>query len=330
MKRTLKYIHPVYLLAVLLLVMSSCEKKDYALPASKDVLQNDAIKRSVGPNIVNDTIEFVYAMGILPSKGKLVSAEVEASFDGAAGTYLEHRSYYTNTSGVDVPVQIGDPSVTVKNKTTVTFTKDTSAAALRYIYIVPEEARGKTVSFTFTASSSNGETVNYKLGPYNVSKMDIKRGLALSNANNAYISIEDMAVYNDAGAAANAGKIDLVYLYRTYTTSTFTHALVSPGADPQYLPDITLPTGVNRSSKIQRVFNLQDYDLAFLQFGVYIDDKDFQDIDLNNAPNYAINLKAEAGIWVETADKKYRAYIYVNSVSNGGKSAVVSMKRYTL
>jgi hypothetical protein len=330
MKRKTKYIHPVFLLAVLLLAMSSCEKKDYALPTPEDVLQNDAIKRSLGPNIVGDTIEFVYAMGILPSKGKLVSAEVEASLEGAAGTYLEHRSYHTNTSGVDIPVEIGDPSVTVKTNTTVTFTKDTSAAALRYIYIVPEEARDKTVSFTFTARSSNGETVNYKLGPYTVSKMDIKRNLVLTNNANAYISIEDMAVYNDAGAAANPGKIDLVYLYRTYTTSTFTHALVSPAADPQYLPDITLPAGVNRSTKVQRVFNLQDYDLAFLQFGIYIDDRDFREIDLDNAPNYAINLKAEAGVWVETADKKYRAYVYINSINNGAKSAVISIKRYPL
>lgn len=330
MKRISLYIYPFVPAVLLLLVMTSCEKKDYALPTSKDVLQNDAIKRSLGPNIVNDTIEFVYAMGILPSKGKLVSAEVEASVEGAPGTMLEHRSYYTNNSGVDVGVQVGEPSVTVKEKTTVTFTKDTSAAALRYYYIVPEAARGKTVSFTFRARSSNGETATYKLGPYNISKMDVKRLLTVTNGNNAYISIEDMAVYNDAGAAANASKIDLVYLYRTYSTSTFTHALVAPAADAQYLPDITLPAGVNRNTKIQRVFNLQDFDLAFLQYGIYIDDKDFQELDLSHAPNWAINLKAEAGIWVETADKKYRAYVYINSVSNGSKSAVISMKRYAL
>lgn len=330
MKRISLYIYPFVPAVLLLLVMTSCEKKDYALPTSKDVLQNDAIKRSLGPNIVNDTIEFVYAMGILPSKGKLVSAEVEASVEGAPGTMLEHRSYYTNNSGVDVGVQVGEPSVTVKEKTTVTFTKDTSAAALRYYYIVPEAARGKTVSFTFRARSSHGETATYKLGPYNISKMDVKRLLTVNNGNNAYISIEDMAVYNDAGAAANASKIDLVYLYRTYSTSTFTHALVAPAADAQYLPDITLPAGVNRNTKIQRVFNLQDFDLAFLQYGIYIDDKDFQELDLSHAPNWAINLKAEAGIWVETADKKYRAYVYINSVSNGSKSAVISMKRYAL
>ena len=160
--------------------------------------------------------------------------------------------------------------------------------------------------------------------------MDMKRNIAVSDGNAAYISIADMAVYNAANAATKADKIDLVYLYRNVTTSAFNHALVSPGADPQFLPGITLPSGVNKSSKVQKVFNLQDYNLAQSQFGIYIDDLDFQKLDLNNAPNYAINLKAEAGTWVETADKKYRAYIYFNSVNNGSKSAVISIKRYAL
>ncbi|MDP4620377.1 MAG: DUF4466 family protein [Sediminibacterium sp.] len=38
---------------------------------------------------------------------------------------------------------------------------------------------------------------------------------------------------------------------------------------------------------------------------------------------------AEAGVWVETTDKKYRAYIYVNSIKAAG-TAVISILRYTL
>jgi predicted nucleic acid-binding protein len=67
-----------------------------------------------------------------------------------------------------------------------------------------------------------------------------------------------------------------------------------------------------------------------LQYGIFIDDLDFVNLDLSDAPNYAINLKAEAGVWVETADKKYKAYIFINSVNNGSKSAVISIKRYTM
>jgi Domain of unknown function (DUF4466) len=322
--------HSIILLAFVLGTVG-CEKKEYAIPTSKDVLQNDVIKRSLGPNIVGQPIEFVYAMAILPDKGKIVSAEVEASIAGGAGTLLENRSFSTNGSGVDVPVTIGTAAVNSGPKTTVTFNKDTSAAALRYFYVVPEEARDKTVSFTFRATSSNGETVSYQLGPYKVSKMDMVRNLTVRNNDSAYISISNLAVYNAAGAAANADKIDLVYLYRNITTSAFNHALVSPAADPQYLPGVTLPAGVNKSTKIIKIFGLPDYDLARTQVGVYIDDVDFQKIDLTEAPNFSINLKEQAGIWVQTADGKYKAYVYINSVNTAsGGSAVISIKRYAM
>jgi hypothetical protein len=298
------------------------------LPEAVKELTNDCIKRTIGPNIVSLPIEFAYAMAIPKSKGKLVSAQVEASIAGATGTYLEHRSFYTNTGGVDVPVTVGSPSSNDGKSTKVAFTVDTTAATLRYYYVIPEEARGQSVTFTFSATSSNGQTVSYKMGPYTIAKMGIKRNIALSNGNLAYISIENMTAYTAAEAAANAGKVDLVYLYRA-TPASFTHALVSPGADASLLPGVTLPSGVNRSSKLRKVFNLQDRNLANLQFGIYVDDKDLQEVDLTDAPNYALGLRAEAGTWVETADKKYKAYIFVNAVNANG-SAVISMLRYAL
>lgn len=326
--RKSKYLRYTSLLIALLSLMAGCKKNEYALPTPKDGLQNDCIKRTQGPNIVGQPIEFAYAMAIL--EGKLVRATVEASIDGATGTWMENKSYYTNNGGIDVGIAVGNPSVTSKNITTVTFNKDTNAATLRYYYIVPNEARGQSVSFTFSAESENGETVSYKMGPYTIANMDMKRNIAVSDGNLAYISIADMAAYNATDAAAKAGTIDLVYLYRNLTTSAFNHALVSPAADAQYLPGITLPNGVNRSTNERKVFNLQDYNLAQLKYGIYIDDLDFQQLNVSNEPNYAINLKAEAGVWVETADHKYRAYIYLNSVNNTSKSAVISMKRYSL
>ena len=329
MQKKLNYYNSTLLLLVLLFLISSCEKEEYALPAAGSTLQNDVIKRSLGPNMVTQGIEFAYAMAIPPAKGKLLSAEVEASIPGATGTYLENNSYFTNGSGADVPVPVGSTSVTNGSKTTVTFTKDTAAATLRYFYIVPEAARGKSVSFTFSAKSSNGETVSYTMGPYTVSKMDMIRSLTVTDAANAYISIADMAIYNAATAATKADKIDLVYLYRNITTSAFNHALVSPAADAQFLPGITLPAGVNKSTQVRKAFGLQDKNLAQLQNGIYIDDVDFEKIDLSASPNYAINLVAESGIWVETADKKYKAYIFINKINNTAKSAEISIKRYS-
>jgi len=328
----LKYLETNYipLLITLFLLAAGCKKEEYALPTPKDVLQNDCIKRTLGPNIVGQNIEFAYAMAILPEKGKLVSAQVEASIAGASGTFLENRSFYTENNGVDSGIVVGDASVTQSTTTIVTFNKDTSAATLRYYYTIPEEARGKSVSFTFSAKSSDGETVSYKMGPYTIAKMDMVRNLSVKDGAACYISIADMAVYDATTAAANAGKIDLVYLYRSIPDISFNHALVSPAADAQYLPGVTLPAGINNSTLMRKVFNLQDYNLAQLQYGIYIDDLDFQKLDLSGAPNYAINLKAEAGAWVQTADGKYKAYIFINSVNNSQKSAVISIKRYTL
>jgi hypothetical protein len=325
--RNKKIQFPVLIL-IMLTSLLACTKQEYTIPDPVTQLTNDCIKRTIGPSIVGLPLEFAYAMALPKLNGKLVSAQVEANYAGTTGTYLEHRSFYTNTSGVDVPVIVGSPSSNADKLTKMNFTVDTSAATLRYYYVIPEEARGKTVSFTFTANSSDGKTASYKMGPYTVSKMDIVKNLAVSNGANAYISIENMAVYNAASAATNAGKIDLVYLYRAAPT-TFTHALVSPGSDAANLPGVTLPTGVNRSTKLRKVFGLQDRNLANLQFGIYIDDIDFQQLDMVDMPNYALGLRAESGVWVETTDKKYRAYIFVNSINAAG-TAVISILRYTL
>lgn len=323
------FFHYIALSCLAILVLAGCNDKPYAVPVPKSTLQNDCIKRSLGPNIVGQDIEFAYAAAILPTKGKLVSIQADASVAGAPGTYLDNNSYYTDGSGDDIPVLVGSPSVTKGSTTEVTFTADTSAATLRYFYRIPEEARGKSVSFTFSAKSSNGESITYDMGPYQVASMDIVHNLQLQDGGACYISIADTAVYDATEAASKADKIDLVYLYRQVPGVNFNNAIVSPAADVQYLPGVTLPSGVNKDTKLEQVWNLQDRDLAQLQYGIYIDDEDFQKLDLTGAPDYTVNLKAESGIWVETQDGTYRAYIFVNSVDNNG-GAVISMKRYKM
>jgi len=325
----LKY-YSLTLLTSLVIFFTACKEDKYSLPTLAGGLHNDCIKRTLGPNVVGLNIEFAYAMALPKSEGKILSAQVEASIAGTPATYLENRSFSTNGSGVDVPITVGSPSVTTGTKTEVVFSKDTCAATLRYYYIIPEEARGKSVKFTFTAKASNGQTVSYDMGPYTIAKMDMKLDLVVSDNNNSYISIADMTAYNAANAATNAAKIDLVYLYRSYTTASFNHALVAPSASADYKPGITLPAGVFNSAKIVKVWALRDQQLARLQYGIYIDDVDFQEIDFTGAPDYAINMKAEAGIWIETADGKYRAYIYVNKIDNTAKTMTISIKRYLM
>jgi hypothetical protein len=325
------YFKYTLVLSSFFLAMTGCVKdKDYEVPTPKNEMQNDCIKRTLGPNLVGQDIEFAYAMALPAAKGKLVSAQVEATIAGAPETYLENNSYYTNSSGIDVGVPVGSPSVNKETTTTVTFTKDTNAVTLRYFYRIPEEARGKSVKFTFSAKASDGETVSYSMGPYDVAKMNMTLDLTATDGDKCYISIADMAVYNAQDAAANAGKIDLVYLYRAIPNITFKHALVSPAADPEYLPGVTLPASVNNSTKVEKVWGLRDFNLARLQYGIYIDDVDFEKLDLSTAPNYAVNLKTEAGVWAETADGKYRAYIFVNKADDTNKRATISIKRYTM
>lgn len=323
----LKYLfHFGICLTVGALLLAACKEDEYALPTLKSGLQNDVIKRTLGPNLAGLNIEFAYAMAIPESEGMLTSARVEASIPGAPGTWLENNAYYTNGSGNDIPTKMGEPATTEGAVSEMTFTTDTVAATLRYYYVIPDAARGQQVNFTFSATASNGQTVSYKMGPYQISNMDMIRNLVAVDNAACYISIADMTIYNAADAAANPDKIDLVYLYRA-TPTAFAHALVSPAADPQYLPGITLPAGVNNSTKISKAWALKDYHLAQTEAGVYIDDVDFEKLDISTAPNFATNMKKDAGAWVETADGQYRAYIYVNNVSNGSKNMTLSIKR---
>ncbi|TYR36940.1 DUF4466 domain-containing protein [Sphingobacterium phlebotomi] len=322
-----------FLLCVVTLVVG-CKEEEYAVPVPKSGLQNDCIKKSVGPGLAGIDMEFMYAMAIQQSEGKLISAQVEASIPGAPETYLEHRSFHTDAIGDDIGIPVATPSVTDGAVTKVTFDVDTNAATLRYYYRPTPDAADKEVSFTFSATSSNGQTVTYKMGPYKIRRMEVAPNLAVSNGNKFYISIEDMAVYDDTEATARPDKIDVLYLFRTITGITFGHSFVAPAADVMYRPGITLPNGINRNTKIQKAWNVRDIHLgANAGTGnnsyVYLDDEDFKTLDLSAAPNYAINMLAQSGIWVETADGKYRGYIYVNSINANG-SAVIGIKRYRL
>jgi len=321
------YIRHSFWVMVCIALLGACKEEEYALPVAESGLQNDAIKRTLGPNVAGLNLEFAYAMAIPEAEGRLTSARVEASIPGAAGTFLENNAYHTDGSGNDIPTQMGEPALTNGNVSEMTFTTDTVAATLRYYYVIPDEARGKEVNFTFSATASNGETVSYKMGPYTISNMDMVLDQVAVNNAACYISIEDMQIYDAATAATIPDKIDLVYLYRSLPDKTFAHALVSPAADPQYLPGVTLPAGVDNSTRVLKAMNLRDQHLARMQFGIFIDDIDFEKIDVSTAPNYAINMKAESGAWVETQDGQYRAYIYVNSIDNGGASMKLSMKR---
>ena len=49
---------------------------------------------------------------------------------------------------------------------------------------------------------------------------------------------------------------------------------------------------------------------------------------MNKEINYELGLKEESGVWVETGDGKYRAFVYVNQAPTG--EMIVSAKRYPM
>lgn len=320
----------IFLLFTLSYLLASCDSDEYSVPEANTEFQNDAIKRSLGPNVVGLNIEFAYAMALGYECGNILTAEVKSSIPGGTGTFLEHRSYHTDDGGNDVGIIIADPSTTTGSTTKVTFTVDTCAATLRYYYMIPEEARGKSVSFTFSSTASTGEKVSYQMGPYQIAKMDMKRDIILSENNKCYFSISDLEVYDEAEALSKTDKIDLVYLYRSIPGISFNHALISPDASAEFLQGKVIPSSINNSTLIHKVYGLRDRHLARLQYGVYVDDIDFETLNISDAPNFAIDLRAEYGTWIQTADGKYRAYIYINNVNNNAKTMTISIKRYPM
>lgn len=322
-------------------------------------IKNDMIKKTTAPAIAGEKIEFAYAVGT--TEGRLSKAEALASIPGAAGTDFERYSWFTARQDITVNgvnYRGGDevPLQTVKDASTSgatsvanlmeqvdthylnptvpvgTSQSDLIAATLRYNYVVPAEAKGKSFHITFTATSSTGAEVTYRTPDYTVSMMDMKRLIELENGAACCFSIEDMAAYTTAEAAGMSGKIDFVYNYQAKTTGGFDygHSFVSPATDPKYIVlSGIIPSGASNNTPMEQRAQVHDAQLKGANPATYVDDIDFETLDLSRATDYVLNLKKDDGVFMKTADGKYAAFVYVNSIDNGGKMTI-SIKRYPL
>ena len=324
--KLLKYV----MLSAIALSCFSCSDDD------DSTLRNDLIKKTVAPAIAGEKIEFAYAMGA--QMGQLGQAEARASG-------------VTYQAGDDVPVQtVKDVSTNGATSTatmmdkvdehymnpTVAFgTSQASliAATVRYAYVVPAEAKGKNISFTFSSTSSTGAKASYSTPSYPVSKMDMKRLIELGNEGACYFSIEDMKAYTkeEVTTQSLASKIDFIYIYQAKLNGyDYKHSFVSPGTDPKYIAIAGIvPAGATNKTPMEKRANVRDAQLKGEAPNVYIDDVDFQSLDLGAAVDYALTFSKDDGAFMKTANGKYAAYVYVNKIDDSGKMTV-SIKRYPL
>lgn len=310
--------------ASMFMLLVSCDNQEDMSPD----FDNDFMKKTTGPLIVGEPVEFMYGMGTIDNH--LATAEAEASIEGTTGTGFERHSWYTDQSGVDIPVLTVTDSTTIGRVSTAEIV-DTNAVTLRYKYVVPEEARGGTVSFKFNATNSVGDHVGLSTPEYQVSRMDMEREILLTDGDAYFFSIADMAVYTEEEIVSESliNRIDFVYLYReTMDGYAFGHALVSPDHS-DYLNDVTLPA--NWESKTTRMekrdLNMRDAQLKGDAPEVYIDDRDLEEPTLENSTNYAFGVTNDSGVLMRTEDDKYTAYIYINNINNTDGEMLVSIKR---
>ncbi|MDR0575299.1 MAG: DUF4466 family protein [Tannerella sp.] len=324
------------------------------------LMRNEFLKKTISPAIVGERLEFAYAMGSLD--GPLGTATATASVAGAAGTGFEEYSYYTTrtaisvngvnyAAGNDVPLKTVSGTSTSGNVSTAMMEKlvdeiyvhpyvpygsnkvNLDAATIRYFYVVPEEARGKEVSFTFTSESSTGHKAFCTTPAYKVSKMDMKRLIDMSNDGACYFSIADMTAYTREEVESRnlSGNIDFVYIYQNgFNGFTYGHAFISPGSGAEYFArDAVASSWTKNSTKMEKRVDVRDAQLKGNIPNVYIDDIDFETLQIDHALDFVLNFVNDEGAFMKTADSKYLAYIYVNSINSNG-SIRVSIKRYML
>lgn len=304
----------------------ACEKED-----SDANLKNDFIKQTVSPAIVGETLEFKYALGSV--SGTIKSAEATASVAGQNGTGFSTYSLYTDPNGgINRLVKIGKDSITINQTSTIQLT-DTNAVTLRYYYVVPPEAKGKKVSFSFSGENSLGEKVNITTPEYMVSNMDMKRLIPLKDGAACYFSVADMTAYTKEQVDQQnlSSKIDLVYIYRATmgpASAAFGHAFVAL-SNSNYINDLNLPAGWTKlATKFEkRIDNMRDAQLKGAPPTVYVDDIDLLNLNFESSTDNAIGLSKDMSTVVQTSDGMYNSYIYINNADNSKKEITISIKR---
>ncbi|MDR1525831.1 MAG: DUF4466 family protein, partial [Tannerella sp.] len=106
------------------------------------------------------------------------------------------------------------------------------------------------------------------------------------------------------------------------------HCFFAADAPGELHPGITFPSGFASNTKIIKVYGLRDRQLSDLNSSLHIDDLDLREISFKTCYSNALKLVAEGGMWIETADGQYRAFVYINAAA--ANTATISVKRYRM
>lgn len=300
-------------------------------------LNNDYIKRTTSPLLVGERLEFAYAMGT--PEGKLKTAYAEASVAGATGTDFEPYTWRTE-NGTNISTLVARDCKT-EGAISSAHIIDAQATTLRYYYVIPEELRGKEVSFTFSCESAADRKSSVKTETYKISTMDMKKLITMTGTDDGarYFSIEDMKAYTKEEVETGnlSSRIDFIFAYAAKKTVgsnsyDYKYAFFSPAAN-DYFPDgFTLPASwQKRSTWMEKKLYMWDGQLRNdVNTNIYVDDADMRAQTFYNAMNYALDIRGEGSLFMKTDDEKYVAYIYINSLKNDNNTptAVVGIKRY--
>lgn len=326
----MKNIFIMGIICSLLLPFASCSDKD-----DDTALKNELIKRTVSPLLIGEKIEFAYAMGC--PDGKLKSARVVASVAGQEGTNFEPYTWHTE-NGTDKSTLVAEDCKTEGNVSTATII-DSEATTLRYYYVIPEELRGKEVSFVFSSETQDHKEATYKTPAYRISKMDMRKNILLTgtDAGARYFSIEDMKAYTlqEVEEGNLSSKIDFVYAFASKKTVgtnqyDYKHVFFSPAATGYYPDNFTLPeTWTKHSTLMEKKLYMWDGQLKDdKNNAIFVDDLDLQKQSFNNSADYVLDIRTEGSVFMKSADGKYVAYFYINKVDDAKKTAQIGIKRY--
>lgn len=297
-------------------------------------LQNDLIKKSVAPLVVGEKVQFSYAAGTTDSK--LQTFKVVASAPGAEGTEFEPYTWRTE-NGNEISTVVATNCKTEGTTSTADII-DSQATTLRYYYVIPPELKGQQVSFVFSATSQDGETATYETPSYPVSSVDMKKKIELCGDDNGarYFSVEDMKAYTleEVISGNLMDRIDFIYAFDATKTVgeneyTYKHAIFAPGASYYYPDDFSLPANwPTKETLMDKKLYVWDGQLKDDEHtAIYVDDADLKAATFENSACGILDLRAEGGVFMQTADGKYTAYIYINSLDDQSKTMVMGIKR---